>query len=182
MIIMRKILSPLVLILALRVLVFAQEQPPQNPPGGERANVLSQLGLSQEQVQQFRDRHAEHRPLMEAAQKRLREANRELDVAIYSDTLSEEAFQSKLRAFQEAQGEVTRLRFQNELSIRKILTPEQLTLFRELRRRFSNARDFIQERQQQRRRRMRDRMQPRNPNDQQKQPQANPSKPNRRVV
>ena len=180
---LRRILSPLVLILTLGLLAFAQDQPPQNPPAGDqRPNVLAQLGLSQEQVQQFRRRNAEHRPLMEAAQKRLREANRELDNAIYSDSLSDETFQSKLHAFQEAQGEVTRLRFQNELSIRKILTPEQLTLFRELRRRFSNARDFIQERQLQRRRRMQDRMQPRNPNDQQKQPQANPSKPNRRVV
>jgi hypothetical protein len=101
---------------------------------------------------------------MEAAQRRLREANRELDMAIYSDTVSDESFQSKLRAFQEAQSEVTRLRFQNELSIRKILTPEQLTLFREIRRRFANARDFIQDRQQQRRRQMQDRMQPRNQN------------------
>ena len=180
---LRKILSPLVLILAVAGLAIAQDQPPQNPPSGDqRPNVLAQLGLSQEQLQQFRRRNAEHRPLMDAAQKRLREANRELDVAIYSDTLSEEAFQSKLRAFQEAQGEVTRLRFENELSIRKILTPEQLTLFRELRRRFSNARDFMKERQQQRRRRMQDRMQPRSPNDQQKQPPGNPSKPNRRVV
>ena len=178
---LRKILSPLVLILALGVLAFAQDQLPQNPPPkDERPNILAQLGLTRDQVQRFRKANAEHRPLMEAAQRRLRDANRDLDMAIYADTVSEEAFQSKLRAFQEAQGEVTHLRFQNELSIRKILTPDQLTLFREIRRRFANARDFIQERQQKRRRQMQDRMQPRNQNEQQKQPQGTPLKQNKR--
>lgn len=179
---LRTILSPSILILILGVLAFAQDQPSQNPPPNERPNILAQLGLTQDQVQRFRKTNAEHRPLMEVAQRRLREANRELDMAIYSDTVSEEAFQSKLRAFQEAQGEVTRLRFQNELSIRKILTSEQLTLFREIRRRFGNARDFIQDRQQQRRRQMQERMQPRNQNDQQKPPPGNSIKQNRRVV
>ena len=173
---LNKILSPVILVFAWCVFAFGQDGQPQNPPpNDERPNILAQLGLSQEQVRAFRKANQEHRPLMDAAQKRLREANRDLDIAIYSDTVSEEVFQVKLRAFQEAQGEVTRLRFQNELTIRKLLTPEQLNLFREIRRRFAAARDFMQQRQQQRRKRMQDGAQPRNQNDLQKSPpQANP--------
>ena len=174
-----KILSPLILLFVLSGLSLAQDNP-QNPPNDERPNVLAQLGLTMDQVQQFKRKNAEHRPQMQAAQQRLREANRDLDMAIYADTVSEEDFQSKLRVFQEAQGEVTRLRFQNELSIRKILTPDQLTRFREIRRRFANARDFIQERRQERRRRIQDGLKRRNQNDQQKPPPANPLKQNRR--
>ena len=174
---LRKVLSPLALILTLGALALAQDQQPQNPPpNDERPNILAQLGLSQDQIQRFRKANAEHRPLMEAAQKRLREANRELDMAIYADTVSEEDFQAKLRAFQEAQGEVTRLRFQNELSIRNVLTPDQLVRFREIRRRFAGARDFIQ----QQRRQIQDRMRRRNQNDQQKSPQVDPLKQNKR--
>jgi Spy/CpxP family protein refolding chaperone len=178
-----KILSPIIVVFALCLLAIGQDvQPPQNPPqNDERPNVLAQLGLSQEQVQRFRKTNAEHRPLMEAAQKRLREANRDLDIAIYSDSVAEDAFQAKLRAFQAAQAEVTRLRFQNELAIRKLLTPDQLNMFREIRRRFAAARDFMQQ-QQDRRRQMRDGAQPRNQNDQQRPPKGTPgTRPNRPV-
>jgi Spy/CpxP family protein refolding chaperone len=180
MIMLKKLLSPAILVIALCIAATAQDAAPQNPPpNDERPNILAQLGLSQEQVRGFRKANQEHRPLMEAAQRRLREANRDLDLEIYSDSVSEEDFQSKLKVFQEAQGEVTRLRFQNELAIRKLLTPEQLTLFREIRRRFAAARDFIQERQQQRRRQIQDGLKRRNQNDLQK-PPPNPLKQNRR--
>lgn len=176
---LRKTLSPLVLILALGALAFAQDQPPQNPPpNDERPNVLAQLGLSRDQIQRFRRQNAEHRPLMQEAQQRLREANRNLDIAIYADSVSDEDFQSKLRAFQQAQGEVTRLRFQNELAIRNILTPDQLTRFREIRRRFAAAVELMRPKG---RRQMQDRPQRQNQNDQQKPPPANPLKQNRRV-
>jgi len=78
---------------------------------------------------------------MNEAQRRMREANRELDMAIYADTVSESLVNTKLKAFQDAQAEITRLRFGNELAIRKILTQEQLVRFREMRRRFAEMRD-----------------------------------------
>jgi Spy/CpxP family protein refolding chaperone len=177
MIMLSKVLSPFVLLLLLAGASFAQDNPQNPPPNDTRRDVLAQLGLSPEQIQQFRRANQEHRPQMQAAQQRLREANRELDMAIYSDTVSEDVFQAKLRAFQEAQGEVTRLRFQNELAIRRILTPDQVTRFREIRRRFASAIEFMQKGRQQ----LRDRMQRRNPNNQRKlPPPANPLKQNRR--
>jgi Spy/CpxP family protein refolding chaperone len=83
----------------------------------------------------------ERRPAMMQAQRRMREANRDLDMAIYRDSVNDEEFQARLKEFQSAQSELARLRFESELSVRKILTPEQLVRFRELRRRFAEARE-----------------------------------------
>jgi len=137
-----KIISVLTAVIFAAGIVFAQDAPPPNQPFDEprnrnRRDVLAELGLSQEQKQQFRRNNQAHRPLMNAAQQRMREANRELDVAIYADVVSEETIRAKLRAFQEAQAEVNKLRFMNELAIRKILTAEQLMRFREMRRLFA---------------------------------------------
>jgi Spy/CpxP family protein refolding chaperone len=77
---------------------------------------------------------------MDAAARRLREANRSLDEAIYSDDVNEADFQARLKEFQAAQAEIARLRFESELGVRKILSPEQLFRFREIRRRFAERR------------------------------------------
>jgi hypothetical protein len=175
MMMLNKLLSPLILLFVLSGLSFAQDNPQNPPPNDRQRDVLAQLGLSPEQVQQFRRANADHRPVMQAAQQRLREANRDLDMAIYSDTVSEEVFQTRLRAFQEAQSDVTRLRFQNELAIRRILTPDQVTRFREIRRRFSSAIEFMQKG----RRELQDRIQRRNQNNQQRPSPNLPRQPRR---
>src|SRR5690606_11073293 len=91
------------------------------------------------------------KPLMEAAQQRLRDANRELDAAIYGDSLDESAVAARLRAFQEAQAEIAAIRFQSELSLRKILDPDQLQTFRELRSQVERSREDAKKRRQQQR-------------------------------
>lgn len=107
----------------------------------ERPNLLQALGLSQDQVRQIRLMNRDRKPAMEAAQMRLREANRALDMAIYGDALDEANVQAKLLQFQSAQAEVARIRFESELSLRKILTPEQLLRFRTLRARVAQDRE-----------------------------------------
>ena len=77
---------------------------------------------------------------MQDATRKVRDANRALDIAIYADALSEDDVQARLREFQASQAEVARLRFQSEVELRKILTPEQLGQFRALRERFGRAR------------------------------------------
>jgi Spy/CpxP family protein refolding chaperone len=135
--------------------VVAQEGPPpedamhQGGPENRRPNLLAELGLSPEQVQQVRRMNQERRPAMMVAQRRMRDANRDLDMAIYGDTVSDAEFAKRLGEFQAAQAELARLRFESELSVRKVLTPEQLIRFREIRRRFAEARQ-----QNQRQRRM----------------------------
>ena len=105
-----------------------------------RQKVLMQLGLSRDQVQQIRRLNQERKPLMDEAQRRFREANAALDLAIYSDQPSDSDVEARLKDFHLAQAEVAKLRFANEYAVRKILTPEQLVRFRELRRRFEEIR------------------------------------------
>lgn len=113
----------------------ANDQQPEN-----KINFLAQLGLSREQMQQIRRLNAERRPLMVAAQMRLRTANRALDEAIYSDTMSDTDVDARTKEVQDAQADVVRIRSMSEFSIRKILTPEQLARFRELRAQFEEVR------------------------------------------
>ncbi len=139
------------LLLALSAIVasgaFGQDDPPadggsQDERANERRpNLLAELGLSREQIQQIRRMNQERRPTMMQAQRRMQEANRALDMAIYRDSVQDEEFQARLKDVQSAQAELARLRFESELSVRKVLTPEQLVRFREVRRRFAEARE-----------------------------------------
>jgi Spy/CpxP family protein refolding chaperone len=147
---MNKLLSPKLVLLAIfglagSVSIFAQDNPPpdnsrpQNEvgPKAKRPDLLRSLGLSPEQMQQVRKMNQARKPLMDAAMVRVRNANRALDEVIYADNLDEAAFQANLKEVQLAQAEAAKLRYLNELGIRKILTPEQLARFRELRQRFA---------------------------------------------
>lgn len=104
-----------------------------------RPNLFAELGLSQNQRQQIRRFNDEKKPLARAAQERLRAANRNLDEAIYSNNVNEAEIQTRLRDVQTAHAEVIRIRFVNELAVRKILTAEQLAKFRNLRERFAQS-------------------------------------------
>lgn len=118
--------------------------------GNNRQNLLRQLNLSREQIQLIRRNNMARRPLMTAAQSRLREANRQLDQAIYADIIDEAAISARTLEAQEAQSDLIRLRSEGELAIRKVLTPDQLRVFRELRERFEIRRDRIEKTVQER--------------------------------
>ena len=127
--------------------VFAQSTTPSETPQPDvqrpkdmRTEVLGQLGLSRDQIQRIRRVNVERKPFMEAAQTRLREANHLLDEAIYADQVNETDVQARLKEAQLAQAEVARIRFMNEFAVRRILTPEQLVRFRDLRQKFEHQR------------------------------------------
>lgn len=109
----------------------------QNP---QRPELFRQLGLTQDQVAKIRRLNIARKPMADAAQDRLKRAMMALDQAIYADVLDEADVVAKVREAQQAQGEVQRLRFFNELAVRKILSPEQLVRFRELREGFASDR------------------------------------------
>lgn len=115
------------------------QQPADAKPKDPRAEALRQLGLTKEQMLQIRLLNVERKPLMDAAQKRLREANKALDETIYADNVSDPDVQARLKDVHAAQAEVVRIRSMNELAVRRILTPEQLGHFRELRQQFEQA-------------------------------------------
>jgi protein CpxP len=111
--------------------------------------VLRQLGLSQDQIQAMRELNAEIREKRQAARQNVTEATRKLDEAIYADQVDETAVAKLLTDLQSAQAEVVKINFENELAVRKILTPEQLIKFREIRRRFNeNREEFRRQRQE----------------------------------
>jgi Spy/CpxP family protein refolding chaperone len=123
-------------------IVFAQDKSgdnfaPEEKTQGVRQNFLRELGLDREQIRQIRMLNAKRTPLMKEAQKTLRQANRYLDEAIYADSIDEKLIQTRLQEVQTAQAEVFKIRAMNEVEVRKLLTPEQLTKFRELREQFA---------------------------------------------
>lgn len=118
----------------------ATPAPAVEKPVDFRTSALKQLGLSREQFQQIRVLNQQRKPLMDAAQIRLRQTNRALDEMIYADNASDADVQARLKDFQMAQAEVAKIRFLNEFGVRRILTPDQLIRFRQLRDRFEQAR------------------------------------------
>ena len=117
--------------------VKAQDETPNPPPSAnqpKRPGLLAQLGLTREQIRQIREINQENRPQMREANQRLREANRNLDLAIYGDKADDSEVEVKLQELNAARAEVIRLRTATEFAVRKILTPDQLVKFREIRR------------------------------------------------
>lgn len=136
--------------------VHAQEEnsaepdiPNNSPDRQSRPNLLTELGLSPSQRQQIRRINTEKRQLARAAQKRLRDANLNLDQAIYADNLNDGEIQTRMKEVQAAQAELLKIRTTNELAVRRILTIEQLAKFRNLRDQFEQrmANDFGSSRQ-----------------------------------
>lgn len=139
----------------LAVSAFGQEpQDIHNPPPErqvDRMNIVRDLGLSQDQIRQMRLIKQDVRSKRQAARRRVAEAGRNLDQAIYADTVDETLVATRLRDLQDAQAEIVRINFENEFAIRKVLTPEQLVRFRDIRQKFNEARDNTQRRRQNRR-------------------------------
>lgn len=136
--------------------VYAQDEAPLDAAKSDfrraerRPNLLRELGLTAEQTRQIRQLNADRKPLQQQAQRRVREAMRNLDQAIYADAVNETEIQTRLKETQAAQAEIARIRATSELEVRRILTPEQLVKFREMRRRFAEMREDFGERRENR--------------------------------
>ena len=119
------------------------ETPPENDeapqpierqrPQGRRPDLLRALNLSPQQVQRIRRVNQSQRAARQEAQYRLREANRALDEAIYADVPDENLVRERMKQVQSAQADLINVRTATEFAVRKILTPEQLAKFRQLR-------------------------------------------------
>ena len=118
---------------------FSDEGPDMDRP--KRQRILRRvLGLSDQQMMAIRNINMEIRPKMHLAMQKVRGARIELDKAIYADVLDENILRDRVRDLVEADAEVTRLRTMSEIAVRKVLTPEQLVRFRQLRQRFERQR------------------------------------------
>jgi Spy/CpxP family protein refolding chaperone len=133
-------LALLALLLFVPPAARAQEGPPppgapQGPPPGRPGDggLLMKLNLTPEQRQRLRQIRRQSEPEARSLGRRLREAHRALDEAVYSDDVDESIVEQRTRELSEAQAALVRLRAQTELRVRRILTPEQLQTFRALR-------------------------------------------------
>ncbi len=102
----------------------------------KRPNLLRELGLSRQQIQQVRRIMQERQTALRQAKRRLQAANEALDAAIYADSDNESDVQARLKELQAAHTELTRNRTESERAVRRILTAEQLSRFRNLRGQF----------------------------------------------
>ena len=120
----------------------AGAQEPDEPQAEQRAtpqqparalNLMQRLNLSREQRQRLREIRQQSEPEVRVHTRRLRLARRALDEAIYADAVDDALIEQRSRELSAAQSALTRLRAATELKVRRILTPEQLQLFRGLR-------------------------------------------------
>jgi Spy/CpxP family protein refolding chaperone len=100
----------------------------------DAAGLLLQLNLTPEQRAQLVEIRRQSIPEGQALTRRLNQARRALDEAIYADQVDEALIEELARQVGSAQSAVARMRALTELKVRRVLTPEQLGLFRQLRR------------------------------------------------
>ncbi|HEX8116691.1 MAG TPA: periplasmic heavy metal sensor [Pyrinomonadaceae bacterium] len=112
----------------------APQAPPQPQQPARAQNLMQRLNLSREQRQQLREIRTQSEPDVRAQTRRVRLARRALDEAIYADAVDENLVEQRARELSAAQSALIRLRAATELKIRRVLTAEQLQLFRALRR------------------------------------------------
>jgi len=144
------------------VAVAQESKPAAAPPAdGQRhsmrsradghVELLHSLGLTEDQMVQIKKIHMEQKAQMDQAQKRLREASRALNETIYADQVNESDVQTRLSELQLSRAEVEKIRYSTELSVRRILTQEQLIRFREMRQKFEQRRKEMEMRRDDRR-------------------------------
>ncbi|MBV9926734.1 MAG: periplasmic heavy metal sensor [Acidobacteria bacterium] len=111
----------------------APQPAPQQQRPARAPNLMQRLNLSREQREQLREIRRQSEPEVRAQTRRVRLARRALDEAIYADAVDEALVEQRARELSAAQSALVRLRAATELKIRRILTAEQLQLFRTLR-------------------------------------------------
>jgi len=139
---------PIVLLLAIvAVQVSAQSPTPQNPnePAQTQTQTtqpnqagqlpdFAQLNLSPDQIQKIRAINLELKDQRQAANLKLRQAQRALAEAVESPTPNETLIDQRSRELADAQATTIRLRSLTESRILQVMTPEQRIRLREMRR------------------------------------------------
>ena len=122
------------------ITAFAQTQNQTEPlqaqnPQANQASDLRQLDLKPDQIQKIRAINLDLKDERQAANMKLREAQRTLAEAVESPTPDENLIAQRSREVAEAQANTIRLRSLTEARILQVLTPEQRTRLREIRQR-----------------------------------------------
>ncbi len=111
-----------------------QSQSQQNQSQQAQADqMLDPLNLTSDQIQKIRAINADLRDQRQAANFRLRQAQRALAEAVESPTPNEALIEQRSKEVADAQAETIRLRSLTEARILQVLTPEQRMKLREIR-------------------------------------------------
>ena len=134
------------LLLVASAQVFAQPPgqeeglpPPARQPARRAADddrqLMRALNLTAEQRAEIARIRRETEEQNRSIGQRIRRSRRALEEAIYSPAVDEQIVEERAREVAAGEAARVRLRAQTELRIRRLLTPQQLDVFRELRRR-----------------------------------------------
>lgn len=127
----------LIVLMNIFVNVQAQTAEPQqtdpSQPNGQVDQLIGPLNLTQDQVRRIRMINAELKDERQAANFRLRMAQRALGEAIQSSTPDETLIALRSKEVADAQANTIRLRSVTEARILQVLTPEQRMKLREMR-------------------------------------------------
>jgi Spy/CpxP family protein refolding chaperone len=110
-------------------------EPAQTQTQANQIPDLGPLNLTPDQIQRIRTIYAELRDQRQAANQRLRQAQRALGEAIESPTPNEALIDQRSHEVADAQAATIRLRSLTEARVLQVLTPEQRIRLREMRQR-----------------------------------------------
>ncbi|HEV2833692.1 MAG TPA: Spy/CpxP family protein refolding chaperone [Pyrinomonadaceae bacterium] len=123
---MKILLSLIVVLTAASFAVGQQEQ-------ALAADPIEQLRLTPDQRQAIRRIVAESQAERQSTNRRVREANVALDLALETEPTDENLIEQRINELAVAQAAQLRMRIHTEMRIRRILRPEQLATLRHLR-------------------------------------------------
>jgi Spy/CpxP family protein refolding chaperone len=99
-------------------------------------DLLSRLNLSPAQLARIREIRLQNEGEARLLGQRARQTRRALDEAIFSDNADESMIEERAREAAAAQAAIVRRRALTELQVRRVLTPEQLSVLRDMRQQF----------------------------------------------
>ena len=142
---------PLILLMLIACSISLGQTPPdsQLSPGApqDAPDLLGRLRLTPDQIQRIRMIQRDTKDERAAIQQRLREANRALEEGLDGENVDESVIDQRMQEVNAAQNAQLRLRIQTELRIRRVLSPEQRAMLRDIRVR---AGDLIRAQQERR--------------------------------
>jgi Spy/CpxP family protein refolding chaperone len=110
------------------------------PTNRNTDDPIRQLNLSAEQREKIRSITEENREQRQRINRQLREAQFALEQSLDADNPSEEIVEQRIRDLAQAHAAQIRMRAMQELKIRSVLTPDQVSIWRHLRVRNQNLR------------------------------------------
>lgn len=123
----------IVVLTSLTAIAQSSQDPQPNGPQPGGSDFLEQLRLTPEQRQKIRLIQRDSKDDRAAIALHLRQSNRALEDALDAETLDDTVIEQRMQAVAAAQAAQLRMRIQTEVKIRRVLNPEQLAVWHELR-------------------------------------------------